>query len=435
MAVAALALLVPALAGPASAQVAPRTIVVRGRTLAPDGKPLAGARVMARGSVSVSALTDDEGRYALSLPLGMPAALKRLPFRIEVRAEAQGRRLGLSGGGTSLVVDAAWQAGGGRVRVHSNRAAAANAVVTALELESVPVAWIEADFGGAATGGTEGSFSHDAILPGEAPPPPAETPPMPRAVAPPAGTADPNPAPAAIARDSVALADAPPPLAPRDSVAVATAPPPAAPRDSAAVATVPPPAPARDSVVPAPAPPAATRDSVVLAPAPPAATRDSVALATAPPPAAPRAVPRNSARSAPPPPRVVASSREVAAPPPRPSAVRAMDPYVRRDSVPRADTCRCSVRGTVEIGWDRPLEEHTPVTLVLDAPGARPVEVSLFMGAPREFRFGPLPCGEWRLGYKAGGRLRYADARGDSTRVVPCTGATETRIVLLPLRR
>ncbi len=367
VAVAALALLVPALAGLASAQVAPRTIVVRGRTLAPDGKSLAGARVMARGSVSVSALTDDEGRYALSLPLGMPAALKRLPFRIEVRAEAQGRRLGLSGGGTSLVVDAAWQAGSGRVRVHSNRAAAANAVVTALELESVPVAWIEADFGGAATGGAEGSFSRDAILPGEAPPPPA------------------------------------------------------APRDSAAVATVPPPAPARDSVV--------------LAPAPPAATRDSVAPATAPPPAAPRAVPRNSARSAAPPPRVVASSREVAAPPPRPSAVRAMDPYVRRDSVPRADTCRCSVRGTVEIGWDRPLEEHTPVTLVLDAPGARPVEVSLFMGAPREFRFGPLPCGEWRLGYKAGGRLRYADARGDSTRVVPCTGATETRIVLLPLRR
>lgn len=73
--------------------------------------------------------------------------------------------------------------------------------------------------------------------------------------------------------------------------------------------------------------------------------------------------------------------------------------------------------------------------LELDAPGVKPADVTLFMGAPREFRFGPLPCGEWRLTVKPGGKLRYADVSGDSARVVPCSGATETRVVLVPVRR
>ncbi len=119
---------------------APRTIVVRGRAFAPDGAPLTGARVMVRGSASVSAVTDERGRYSLSVPLGMPAALQRLPFRIEVRAEDGGRRLPLAGGGTSLVIEADWPAAADRPRVRSNREAAVTAVSTALGVENVSIA-------------------------------------------------------------------------------------------------------------------------------------------------------------------------------------------------------------------------------------------------------------------------------------------------------
>ena len=380
LAAAALVLAVAA----AALAATPRTIVVRGRTLPPDGGPLAGARVMARGSATVSALTDDRGRYTLSLPLGMPAALKRLPFRIEVRAEADGRRLPLAGGGQSLVLDASWPAAAERPRVQSNRAAAATAVTTALEVEGVNVAWIEADFGGTA----------------------------------PAGAPEPR-------EPAVAVVPAMPMPAPRDPVP-AVAP---APRDVApAVASAP-----RDSAPPTPAPRAGSPGG---GPAPVPATPDS-SRAVAP---ARTQAPRNSAATARPQapieaPKIVVSTRTADAPPPRPSPVRPVDPYAKRDSVSPADTCRCTLRGTVEIHWDRPLEDYTPVRLELDAPGMKPTEVSLFMGAPREFRFGPLPCGEWRLGVKPGGRLRYADVAGDSARVVHCAGAVETRIVLVPVRR
>jgi hypothetical protein len=133
-------------------------------------------------------------------------------------------------------------------------------------------------------------------------------------------------------------------------------------------------------------------------------------------------------------PNIVASTKTVPAPPPRTSQVHALDPLAGKDSVPAADTCTCSVRGTVEIDWKRPLEDHTTVRLELDAPGAPAAEVTLFMGAPREFRFGPLPCGTWHLRVRAIGRLRYAPADGDTLRALVCTGATETRVVLKPRR-
>ena len=119
----------------------------------------------------------------------------------------------------------------------------------------------------------------------------------------------------------------------------------------------------------------------------------------------------------------------------RAAQVRAIAGLAGRDSLAPADSCRCSVRGTVEINWTRPLEDHTAVTLELDAPGARPAEVSLFMGAPREFNIGALPCGIWRLTVKTKGKLRYTDARGDTARVIPCTGTVETRVVLVPVKR
>jgi hypothetical protein len=119
----------------------------------------------------------------------------------------------------------------------------------------------------------------------------------------------------------------------------------------------------------------------------------------------------------------------------RAAQVRAISALAGPDSLAPKDSCHCSVRGTVEIDWTRPLEDHTSVRLELDAPGAPSAEVSLFMGAPREFRFGPLPCGAWRLTVKAMGKLRYTDVRGKSPRIIPCAGMVETRVVLVPAKR
>lgn len=399
---AALVAVVLGLAAAAALAAAPRTIVVRGRTLSPDGRPLAGARVMARGSVSVSALADERGRYSISLPLGMPAALRRLPFKVEVRAEADGRRLPLAGGGSSLVIDAAWPAAAERPRVQSNREAAETAVATALMVEGVTIAWVEADFGG---------LPRASATPA---PEPAAAPPAPRNTVAPARPPSPapetrQPAPTDPSRSAIERSAG---VVPRAAEPVAARPP--------APATKPAPA---DSTPPA------ARTSRDTAPAAAPVPRTSVPARRSP-------APRDSARPrTAEPPKIVASAREVEPPPPRPSAVRAIDPSAKRDGAAPSDTCRCTIRGTVEIHWDRPLEDDTPVKLELDAPGAKPAEVTLFMGAPREFRFGPLPCGDWRLTVRPGGKLRYADVSGDSARVVPCAGATETRVVLVPVRR
>jgi hypothetical protein len=422
----------------AALAVTPRTVVVRGHAYAPDGVPLAGARVMARGTVSVNTFTDDNGRYTLSVPLGMPAGLRTAPFRLEVRAEASGRRLPLSGGGSSLVLDASWQAAAGRVRVQSNRQEAATAVATAIQVEDVTTAWIDADFGGAAKEAGGGhTFTQEAALPGSAPgavaprdtAPAGSAPVTPVAVAP-RDTAPAKPAPAVVAAPAAPVA-----VAPRDT---ATAKP--APLAPVAVA-------ARDTAPAKPAPPvaaaptapvapvaAAARDTAPSAASTSAAAPESARVAGVAPPSANRP-PAASRGPAVPAPRIIASSRTVPAEPPRNPRVRAMDPYARRDTVAPPDSCRCTLRGTVEIDWTRPLEESTPVRVELESPAASAADLVLYMGAPREFRFGPLPCGEWRLRVRPGGKLRLADATGDTVRVVHCAGLAEMRVVLTTVKR
>src|SRR6187399_1264891 len=142
-----------------------RTIAVRGRVLTSKGEPVPGAHVQARGSASVSALADGNGRYMLSVPLGMPGALRQQPFKLELRADDDGHRLKLAGGGESLVLEASWNASKGVVLVKSNREAVAKSVAAAIESGDVTAARIEADFGGTAKANANGSFSSEATLP------------------------------------------------------------------------------------------------------------------------------------------------------------------------------------------------------------------------------------------------------------------------------
>jgi len=98
------------------------------------------------------------------------------------------------------------------------------------------------------------------------------------------------------------------------------------------------------------------------------------------------------------------------------------------------DTCACRVYGTVEIDWERPRERNFIVDVSLSGPATQSGEVELFMGSPREFRLGPLPCGDYKLTVRPHGRVRYTLRRGGNTIDVHCAGFTQVPIVLVPKR-
>ena len=135
------------------------------------------------------------------------------------------------------------------------------------------------------------------------------------------------------------------------------------------------------------------------------------------------------------------TARTIAASTPLPVAtspdprVKRIEPFVEAPRVSPTDTCACRLRGTVEVVWPRPLEEGLPIRLTLDGPARQRTEVTLDMGAPREFRLGPLPCGEYRLKIEPQGKMRYALQRGGDSMPVYCNGQTQVRVVLIPVRK
>lgn len=367
-------------ARPVAAAGGLRTLVVRGRIANPDGTPAAGARVTARGAMTMSATTDDRGRYSLSMPMGSPAGLRNGAFRAEVRAEDKGRKLALASGAPALVIEMALESGTTKLRVRSNSPAATAAVITAFAQDGALTAWVEADFGGAvrATQALELSAVDEVLLGGIAPAPAAAAP-------------------------------------PRESPRERKVPPPASkPRPVATGSPSAPPAPAAIRPKPAVKPRAAVE---VIVPPVVAVPRASVPVAARPePPAA------STAPAAP------------AAPAARPRVVT-IEPFAPPPFVESADTCACRLRGTVEVNWERPLEKDIGVDLWLQGPAQQSASVDLFMGPPREFRLGPLPCGDYRLIVRARGKYRYALVRGDSVVTVRCVGSTQTRVVLEPVKR
>lgn len=394
----ALLMLLALCLGAASAHAAldtPRTLVVRGRVLKADGSPLAGARISARGTVTVAAISDDRGRFSINAPMGAPVSLKRGAFTIEIRAESNGSRLAYAAGGPALAIEVSAVGGTDRVRVRSNAAGATAAVITAFAQEGVLTAWVDADFGGAGSpkGVIEFKSVDEVALPGLGPAgtPPREKPQPPRekhAPLPPAAE------PAAHRPQAPAAAAPTDRWRTRDSLAAAQ-------RAQKRAA---------DSLVRAGA--EARRIAMNLAMR---ARHDSLAQVKAA---------RKHADS-------LATLAHHAA---IPAATAPATPAARSNA--STPGCECRIRGTVEVGWDeRPLEENLPVTLTLEGTNEPAQEVELYLGAPREFRFGPLPCGERVLKVRTDGRLRYTIGKGDSVTSVRCNGNTQVRIVLAPQKR
>lgn len=476
-----------------------RTLVLRGRVLATDGRPVAGARVTSRGSHVGSALTDDLGRWSLNVALGTAAALAREPFALELRAEDGGRRVPFEGGAAAFVLEVSLvqRAGEAIVRVRSNQAAAAAGVVTAFATDGAVNAWVSADFGGAPRAGGDARVTEEAAIPGFAPP---------------AGTPDAGPAPVAPAAAPASRAsDTPMPRA-GDAPAAARSPdtsalpPGGTPPEPRAPVAPESPAIARrasaDSVARAraeklradslawaesralraaerAAAKAAARarlDSVATArreqrradslawverrargraisPRPEAAADLRVAQPSSAPPATPVSAPPTEA-----PPIATPSAATSAAPdtsvahtrvvvrdddaPARAQSsvlgerVRRIESFAPRIERAEPDSCACRLRGTVEVAWPgRPSESRLPVTITLDGPATQTRRVELFMGPPREFWFGPIPCGDYRVTVRATGRQRYGLVTGDRPLIVRCEGPGEIRLVLEPLRR
>jgi len=118
------------------------------------------------------------------------------------------------------------------------------------------------------------------------------------------------------------------------------------------------------------------------------------------------------------------AAHPVAATPPRPARIR--------PAAPPLDSCSCRIVGTIEVDWERPLEQDFDVTLSAVGPDSAAARVHLFMGSPREFAIGPVRCGDYAFSIATRSRQRYALASEDS--VVGCRGRTQVRVVLVPAR-
>jgi hypothetical protein len=95
--------------------------------------------------------------------------------------------------------------------------------------------------------------------------------------------------------------------------------------------------------------------------------------------------------------------------------------------------CGCRLRGTVEVRPGRPVRGRTRVEVSLAGLPAPRDTVTLFMGPPRAFDLGLVPCGRRALEVRPLGPRRFARVEPDST-AFDCVagGARWFRVVLEP---
>jgi hypothetical protein len=97
--------------------------------------------------------------------------------------------------------------------------------------------------------------------------------------------------------------------------------------------------------------------------------------------------------------------------------------------------CDCTLRGTVEVQWDRPLTSRTEVVIAVeDAPDAT-TSAELFMGSPRSFEIRPAPCGVHRLLMWTRSRQRFVLVSSEPRVVCTPGGVQQMRLVLEPVAR
>jgi len=100
---------------------------------------------------------------------------------------------------------------------------------------------------------------------------------------------------------------------------------------------------------------------------------------------------------------------------------------------PAAGECGCRVSGTVEVRSERPVRGRPRVVVSLaDLPAPRDT-VAIFMGPPRPFDLGRVPCGRHRLALTPLAARRLTRVEPDSTGFVCVAGGMQQfRVVLEP---
>jgi len=373
-------------------------LVVTGSVTEPGGRPVPGACVVLEGAPGAPALTDAAGRYALAPTLAGPTAAA--PLRLVLRAAHRGWNLALPSGAPALVLELR-RAGSGdtaRTEVRSSDAAVAKAVAAALGSGAEVPVELEARFTrrlGREDRSTPEptafalvvpSAMNAAVAPDSTPPAPPAPPERPESLRLFPGAPDPLPPPVV-------------PLAP----------------DSAREETV------------------ATRPAATapIAPAP-ATTVVTVGIAAADsgitgPPITESAAADTTVR-----PGLRVSVRPEGRPA-VPVALRVVLGRAVDEPAPAPDGCDCRVGGTVEVRSERPVRGEPRVLVALaDRPAARDT-VTIFMGPPRPFDLGRVPCGRHELRVTPLGGRRLALVAPDSTAIGCAAGdVRQIRVVLEP---
>ena len=378
----------------------------------PSGRPVRGAKILLQGLPEPAAVTDALGRFALVRAVPDVTALASAPLRLVLYASHKGWNLALTSGAAALVIELRYVRttdGRTQLEVRSNDAGAASAVAASFRAPGDATVALSCEFlrwlGDEDR--TEPLLTALEVVPFAAEPTVAV---KAAPTSPPAPRVDSGPVvftpPGLTGTPSVARSDA----ASASPVSPAALPGTSRPERPESVRVFP------NAPVPDTTPEPTPALSAEPTPAPPA---DSVRIRVAPPSliAAPQE-PRRSAHL---------PDTQRAAPATDTTTYAVIRVSVRPDTTDRlvdaagsgggaalrvalgralsgtpsrpdaAVVCDCPVKGTVEVRSEKPLSGSTWVVVSLaDAPAFRD-SVTLFMGPPRPFDLGRVPCGTHRL--------------------------------------
>ncbi len=386
----------------AAAPVARSSVVVSGRVLDEAGAPVPQTWILVRGSRRLSALTDSTGAYRITVPGGTVEELAKSPVSIRVQARRKGMSLATRDGATELGIEmrvrrdttSIW-----RFQVRSNRPPVAALIAGAAMVDPNPRVEVSVDF--RASRGTQ-----------------VENLPVPLPAIQEIALVGPPPQGVEFARaprgaelrgtEVSVMPDGP--LTPATSRAGEVKSSAATEEERAARE-----AKKRERDEAKKRQRLEREEKSRLAKAERAAA-DSAATLLAADPAAKKSRGRGGRHS------IFADSRE--APDTgdlatRPSQLTRIEPEIvlsrgparsERSANPpggAAQTSSCRVRGTLEVEADRPLAESMKVDVFIDGMPGHTDTVELFMGSPRTFDLGWVPCGPQAVGFTTHSRQRF----------------------------
>ena len=381
-------------------------IVFRGRLADPESWPIEKVQVVVEGSRSASTLSDQDGRWSLTVPLATRSDLAHTPLSLTLKVRDASRSYSLANGRSELRIELRSEGvsdAGPLLAVRASEARVAELVAGALRAEGDTNVVVPAMFVGRPRSAVAARDTFGTALPAYEP------------VLLMGGTKS--------ATDSAAHATVPPQAGPTTSSTPSL---PSAPT----IALTAPAAEPKSAQSASPPPPPVTRPSTG------AGSTDAV---VSEPAFAPRPAPVEPPSSSP----------EVTSPAPAADATVDPVPWSRVEvitpsryrSLARSDSallarsardCTCRIEGSIELRSEQPLARRRPVLVVLNGEVALRDTVDLFMGSPRPFAFRDLPCGRYSLDVQVPGTRRYRLVTPRAMRTVTC-GQSELRQIRLVL--